>query len=529
MVSMMLFSSCEKDFLNVDPSEGGSVSVDDVYSSFDKINLAMTGIYSSIANVTLGQVSYRGESYFNYMNDLFAGSVALRNPRAQLSNAYRLTAFEFYSTDVLESSYTWLYSYVIIRASNALLDAVNNFDVTTLDPEQIKRMKHIKAELLTLRGFNYFRLNSFYAWKWDDATAHETLSVPLVLTISNEGLPRESASKVMAQVEKDYLEALVLFDEIGGVYVGTLQEVAAANVNVLRMLLSRYYMYIEDYSNGLYYAEEVIQKSGKSLMGESHYYAGFNNSANPEWIWAGLGNSSGLGYNSFFAYFSSNFSNSYFAKGPYSIDLKYLNFISPNDVRKHKDIVTKTPGVFITDNDSQILGRGAQYYFDNGFTPSASNEFFDQLYTGVPNKIRQRSSGSQIGDGDILYMRLAEAYYLAAESAYLNEDMAKARQYLSDVIKPYNSMYILPTTDEGVYKAIKYYKLFDMYGEGRGFEDFKRRGDSVDRSGHPMDGLSVLKYGPNPSDPYPNIFTLQIPRNVLNDNTNLKPNIYPAN
>lgn len=526
--SVMLFSSCAKDYLDTKPGISGSIETENVYANFDFMEKAMVGIYFTKTNAAMG-VGYRGEAYFNYMNDIYAGTVSLNDRNQFLFDAYAFNTAYFSKTESNDASFPWNICYGQIKEVNVLLKAIENFDRTNLTGTQLARMTHMKAELLTLRGFNYFRLNSYFAWGWNEGTAHTDLSVPLRLEYSLEALPRETTLKIMESVETDYLDALALFNEVDGKYIGTLPEVATANINVLRMFLSRYYLYIGLNDEGLNYAEEVINKSGKKLMGTSLYYTGFNDSNNQEWIWGGLSNAEGSGYASFFSLFGSNFLNGYNSEQPFALDSRYLNFVASKDTRKSVDGDGRTSGIFVLDSDDGIKNNGVKYYFDRQFIPSEEVVYLEALYKGASRKFRQLSSGTQVGDGDVVYMRLAEAYYLAAEAAYLMGDETKAKGYLEDVVKPYNSEYTAPANGSSLYEAIKNYKIFDMYGEGRGFEDFKRRGTVVDRSGQPLvanKSVPFAKYGPKKSDPYAQVFTLQILRSSIEVNPLLERNEY---
>ena len=95
---------------------------------------------------------------------------------------------------------------------------------------------------------------------------------------------------------------------------------------------------------------------------------------------------------------------------------------------------------------------------------------------------------------DVIYMRTAEMYYVAAEAYYLAGNTTKAQEALTTIMATRVPGYICTSTGEALYKEICVNKRIDMFEEGSRFFDIKRRNESIDRSLSTDAPISELEY-----------------------------------
>lgn len=148
--------------------------------------------------------------------------------------------------------------YSLILGANAILDYIEDMD----DGENITYL--VTAQALALRGFYYFTLvnlfgNPYYYNK-------EAPGVPLKLTsgIENSNLSRNNVSEVYTQVLKDLLEAERLYKLLPK--EEQWKQNHRTSLPMVQLLLSRVYLYMEDWENAAIYAEKVINEHNFHLL-----------------------------------------------------------------------------------------------------------------------------------------------------------------------------------------------------------------------------------------------------------------------
>lgn len=228
---------------------------------------------------------------------------------------------------------SWETLYKYIMGCNVVLDMIPKVDGTE------DNLLNQKGQALALRAFYYFMLVNTYAEPYNkEGIDRETaLGVPLMLTpaIKDEFPPRASISKVYQQIEKDLLEASDLMHKYGN-----------NNINYkvtplfTDLLLSRVYLFMENWKKSAEYASKVIERKPQ-LMRLSNYYivdewfgtavydkekGGVYNADSPELIWG----YSGRGSNDYF-YHAPNFGTPGSPVFSASDELKDL--YEPGDIR----------------------------------------------------------------------------------------------------------------------------------------------------------------------------------------------------
>lgn len=170
--------------------------------------------------------------------------------------------------------------YARIRGANAVLDYLHT---VSGKPEDIK---NVQAQALTLRSFYYFQLVNIFGHPYGDNK--EALGVPLKLTSAvEENLPnRAKVSEVYKQIISDLLLAESLYLQIPE----SLQwkDNFRTSLPMVQLLLSRVYLYTEQWEEARTYAKKVMDNSQFSLVdlnAMTEEYAAYHQYDSPETIW----------------------------------------------------------------------------------------------------------------------------------------------------------------------------------------------------------------------------------------------------
>ena len=159
-------------------------------------------------------------------------------------------------------------SYRLILGCNAVLDYLDDVTGTT------EEKNDVKAQALALRSFYYFHLVNMYGKPY--SADKNALGVPLKLgsKLATTSVPRSTVGEVYEQIVKDLLEAERLMKTLSGeVQVRRNKRV---NLPFIQLLLSRVYLYMENWQKAMEYAEMVINDYDYSIKD-------LNAVAEPDW------------------------------------------------------------------------------------------------------------------------------------------------------------------------------------------------------------------------------------------------------
>lgn len=194
-------------------------------------------------------------------------------------------AYEILVEDRVTESYYDIYAscYNRILGCNAVLDYLPG----VIGGEQDKA--RLEAEACALRGFYYFHLVNCYGMPYN--FDKEALGVPLHLhsAISSSSLARNTVGEVYAQVLEDLQHAEQLFESLPS----NVQWKANMRVSLpfVQLLLSRVYLYMEEWMLASEYANKVLSDKRFRLIDrlelpqDEGTYFNFHSYANPEVIW----------------------------------------------------------------------------------------------------------------------------------------------------------------------------------------------------------------------------------------------------
>ena len=155
----------------------------------------------------------------------------------------------------------WSLHYKKIAGCNVVLDYL---DKVSGDDDL---REHIRGEALVLRAYYYLQLVNLFGLPYNYGDPKVNLGVPLKLSmdITAELFAQKSVAKVYELVENDLLEGNRLLEKSTQKYnFNRINHLAA------KALLSRMYLYMENWDDALYYAEEVL-KVQSDLLSFSSY------------------------------------------------------------------------------------------------------------------------------------------------------------------------------------------------------------------------------------------------------------------
>lgn len=152
----------------------------------------------------------------------------------------------------------WNRIYKHINICNMVIATID--DMSAKESEQIEKQR-IKGEAYFLRGAYYFTLANLYGKPYSPQTAASDPAVPIKLTeyIEDKIFPRNTVDEVFNQAESDLKQAETLLEGT------TRKSYYRANQTATRLLLSRLYLYKQDWDNAAKYAREVIAADDNKL------------------------------------------------------------------------------------------------------------------------------------------------------------------------------------------------------------------------------------------------------------------------
>jgi hypothetical protein len=443
MILLVVFSSCEEEFLERVPTD--AVSETAVFTTTDNARAALNGIHRFMfVRVTPPnrQDSQGHGSIMIHMDMLGEDLVMSSSGNGWYNATYQWINHRTENFSLPDFAYRFYYR--IIANANLIIANIDN----TTGPEADKN--EIKAQALAYRAFSYFMLVQLYGERYDAAGNNTQPGVPLVLEPTRDGLPRASVEEVYAQINQDLDDAIILFADASA-------RVAKShlNINVAKGLKARVALNQGEWQVAADNAAEA--REGYLLMSKADYVDGFNNVENDEWIWGSEQiDDQQTFFASFFAYMSHNFSSTNIRTNPKLINSVLYEQFPESDVR--------------TEN----FGPEGINVDELPTTGSANFPYQNRKFT---------AAGPSLSVGDVVYMRAAEMYLIEAEAeARLNND-AVAAQLLFDLNSVRDDNYTLSTnTGADLIDEILLYRRLELWGEGFRFLDLKRLNQPLDRS-----------------------------------------------
>ncbi len=206
---MLLTFSCEKDYLEEEPSE--FITTDQIADAAsrnpDVIAGTMKGIYALMFETGTGGTTGHddfGQKGYDIFSDMLSSDMALS---LSTYGWYRASITEYQCTQ--DFTYTdnyqvWRYYYRIIRSANTVIDALGGNDaIPDLDEN-----KYIMGQAKVMRAHSYFYLTQYFQKSYDPSEP----ILPLYDDLLDQNGPKVAASEIYAFIESDLLEAITLLD-----------------------------------------------------------------------------------------------------------------------------------------------------------------------------------------------------------------------------------------------------------------------------------------------------------------------------
>lgn len=267
LASAGMFTSCS-DFLTEEPKLKQSNEL--TFATYDNLNLATAGLYSMMQS----DGWYDGD--FTLKAELRAGNA--KNPKnAPGSGRYRNDTQWNYNES--STSGVWSYAYYTIARAN---NVINNLEGKTSTEVSQQQIDNLKAEALFMRALCHFDLVITYCQPYNyNATEADQMGVPICLVTENGKPARDSKKAVYDQVVADLTEAENLISDN---YTRSDADDAAAVVSksAIQALLSRVYLYMEEWQKSADYATKVINSGKYSLASGADYVAMFTAATAPK-------------------------------------------------------------------------------------------------------------------------------------------------------------------------------------------------------------------------------------------------------
>ena len=262
IVSAGLFTSCN-DFLTEEPILKQSNEL--TFAEFENLDKAGAALLA----MTQSDSWYDGS--FLMQSEMRCGNA--KNPTSMPgSGRYRNETQWNFNESVTSPLWSYAY-YTIARANNV----INNLEGKNVNGVTAQQVNDLKAEALFVRALSHFDLVITYCQPYNTT---DTLGVPVVLVTEN-GRPARSAKKVVYnQVVKDLTEAESLMSD-NYTRSDATDKAAVVSKPAIQALLSRVYLYMEEWQKAADYATKVINCGKYNLATGEDYVSMYSAATAP--------------------------------------------------------------------------------------------------------------------------------------------------------------------------------------------------------------------------------------------------------
>lgn len=393
-------------------------------------------------------------------------------------------------TSIGQENADWKRAYEFINVTNMVLAELEEMEVQE-ESEELDKIR-IEGEARFLRAWYYFTLINLYAEPYVPGNAETTPGIPVKLTayIEDRDWERTSVAEVYAQVIEDLERAAECLQQTG------FKNVHRANIDGVNLLLSRVYLYMQDYANARKYAKAVIER--KPQLQDLNVFSGKDNvltSQNPEVLFSMGGD--------YVTYYMRAFDD--------DEESEYDFFVSD-------DLVEAFDG---NEDDLRL-----SHYIEEG----EYGWLYKKIYWGRAHQ------GTPCSVSDNFLLRTAEAYLNLAEAAAFAGDEAEARKALGELqAKRFvtGQAPAIEESGEALIRLIQKERQRELCLEGHRWYDIRRytvlskgKWDKAIRHTHTTFSMNYGYGYPIRSrvfrlDPNSNCFTLALPKEVRAFQTSL--------
>lgn len=259
LVALLFFTACEKDLLELEPSDATSET--DAFSSLDKARAVLISIYDEYSD-------YRVATYGTIFPEVMGDDVFVK-----ASGNYNRYVDPYQYSLLPNYNYPtryWRHNYHIIQYANQIINNID--DVDGAEDEK----NDMKGQALAMRAAAYFNLVRFFAQPY--TVDPNGPGVPLrttPATAADDPPGRSTVQQVYDQIIDDLEAALGLIGDFSDVNFMSLDGVYAN--------LARVNLYMENWAEAS--ANAQLAYANHPLMTGNDLLEGFADETD-EWIWA---------------------------------------------------------------------------------------------------------------------------------------------------------------------------------------------------------------------------------------------------
>lgn len=469
IIFLIAFTTSCSGFLDVEPTNSGDA--DKSIQTVNDAKVIMTGIMNKMSNGL-----YYGRNLPLY-GDAKGGDIAVFS--------YGRGYDYLYSYNHSESSNTysgiWTQGYNILVQINNLLENIERLEASDSNQD----FSLYKGQALTARAIIYFDLVRLYGKSYDDDKS--SFGVPNITTTL-----LADAQELRVSVEKNYEQILSDLKSSENLLPKATSD-GYISYYANKAMQARVYLYMQDYSNSLAAAEEIIESKKYKLYENTEWVESWTKQFGSESIFeiAILPSEGDLGNTSLGVYFRRAGHGGGSILGNFMASQNFIDLLDqdPDDVRH---------GVMSHDETSTTR-MGASY-----------------KYSGGTELLGDKGGNSTAVN--IKVIRLSEIYLIAAEAAlYIDKD--KAATYLNEIRK--RSPNLIPATNATIdLEMIMDERSKELFGEGHRFFDMIRWNKPITFDDD-LSGQNVI-HRPKTIDRNFEKTLLPIPINEINANPGIK-------
>lgn len=464
----LLLSSCTKSFLEVESI--GNLGTEQLFKDANGMHDALMGSYNLAAKFF--------QSDYTIYGDLRADNV-IRINNAGITLFLNEYNYQYDQESAGATLSLWGNGYAVVNNINNIINSAEAIRASSASDSNV--IDAIVAQAHVLRGLMFFALSNVYAQHYTYTADASHLGIPLPLSTPSAGtkIARATIKGTYSQIIADLKFAIDTrwTNQNPRIY---------ASADAAKALLSRIYLYMGDYDNAIFYANEILNTVKYPLTTADKYvdmYLGLSqrtdfNSIDKEVIWQFSLTTR-----------STNFIDNFFGGVEYlgTVSADFLNAFDNDDVRlRMYPYSDKT-------KDYRII-KNAKY--ENVIDANAPVTF----------KIIRSAE---------LYLNRAEAYYHKKQYDLAAADLKviRARAYNTAI----DATIVSYTSPDDLWLQIKEERRKELGFEGQRIFDIMRYKESLKRGGDCNSPVCTVSY---PND----IFILPIPKAELDANELIKPN-----
>ncbi len=430
-ISLLGLSSCDKDFLDVQPTNSGDAST--AVKTQSDAEVMITGIMRSMTGL-----SYYGRNFIVYA-EAKGGEVTTRTLGRGLSSYYD---FNHSASGNSESGF-WNDMYNRILQANNLIKNIKDLQAGGTE----ENFDNVLGQALTARALMYFDLVRLYGKPY--TLGKSTYGVPNVL------VPIEaSANPLRASVEENYLQIIKDLTEAAPL-LSKVKRNGYINYYANKAIQARVNLSMGNYPAALSASEEIINSGLYSPYANDEWAGSWTKQFGAESIFelAMVPNENDQATSSLSIFFRKQDYKSSSARGQYFGSNYFLARLGqdPDDVRW---------GVMGDDREftTEQIHLGASYKYSGNLNIDGDG----------------KSTGTAV---NIKVIRLSEMYLIAAEAALPSDKKLSAR-YLNQIRK--RAPNLAPATETTVnIDMILDEKSKELFTEGQRYFDMLRLGKSI--------------------------------------------------